>query len=550
MLRQHRLPAWRLALSTALVIALTVMPLASAGAAGPGIPETVAEYAPDRVLVGFKPGTPVAASAAAHAAVGSRVEGRIPQIDVEIVKIPSGRTVEGLIRAYLKNPNVAFAEPDYIVTATAITPDDPYYSNQQYYMESIAAPEGWAIATGSSDVTVAILDTGVNPHPDLAGRIIEGRDIINGDDDPADDHGHGTIVAGIAAANGNNSIGVAGIDWAARIMPVKVLGSNGSGTSSSVAQGLTWAADHGADVINMSLGGTTSSNTMQNACDYAYGKGAVLVAAAGNDGTSTLNYPAAYESVIAVAGLNIYCDARATWSSHGEGLELSAPGTRIWTTTFDGSYAFASGTSVASPLVAGLATLVLSVEPSLKPADVRSILNSTATDLGDPGRDIEYGWGRIHMERALLAAGGSHAPEPTPEPEPAPEPEPEPQPAPEPEADPEPEPESDETPPSVSIVSPSDGAVLSGNVRIDASATDDSGIARVDFYVNGVLIGSSSAAPYSQRWNTKHYPDGSHAIEVVAVDTHGNSASASIDVTVSNSKSSGGGPGRTTGPKR
>jgi thermitase len=551
-------PSWKLLFATLLALSLTIGPLASAGAFGPG--DTADALVPGQILVQFKPGTAAWDRAGLHASLGVKSKGTIPQIDVEIVGVPAGRSAEGLIKMYEKNPNVVFAEPDYILTATAVVPNDPYYSNQKSYMDSIAAPQGWAISTGSADVTIAVLDTGVSPHSDLAGRLVKGRDIINSDDDPADDHGHGTLVAGVAAATGNNAIGVAGVNWAAKIMPVKVLSSSGAGTTSQVAQGLIWAADNGADVANMSLGGTTSANTLQNACDYALGKGVVLVAAAGNDGTSKLNYPAAYESVIAVAGLNFNCDALASWSSRGEGLDLSAPGTRIWGTTYDGSYGYASGTSVASPFVAGYAALVLSVNPTLTPTDVRGVLTSTATDLGAAGWDPTYGWGRIHLERGLLSAGGiqapapepepAPAPEPEPEPAPAPEPEPEPAPAPEPEPEPAPAPEPDSTAPTVSILSPADGAVLSGNARIDAAATDDVAVARVDFYANGALIGSSSSAPYSLRWNTRQHSDGQYTIKVVALDTSGNSGYATIGVTLSNSKSGGGGPSKTGGSKK
>jgi len=529
---------WRMALALVVTLSLAAGPLASAGAFGPGSAAD-GTFAPDQILVSFKPGTPAWDIAGAHANVGAKAKGRIPQIDVEVVEVPKGRSVHGLIKAYEKNPNVRYAEPDFIVTATALVPNDAYYAYQKTYMESIAAPGGWAISTGTSSVTIAVLDTGVNPHADLQGRLVKGRDIVNDDADPSDDHGHGTMVAGIAAANGNNSMGIAGVDWAARIMPVKVLNASGAGTSSSVAQGITWAADNGANVINMSLGGTTSSTTMKNAADYAYGKGSVLVAAAGNDGTSKVQYPAAYESVIAVAGLA--GDTLATWSCYGEGLELAAPGSRIYTTTMGGSYSYASGTSAAAPFVAGLSALVLSVNPSLTPAEVRGVLASSATDLGDPGWDVKYGWGRIHVENALRAGSGAPAPapapepEPTPEPEPSPVPEPEPAPEPEPKPEPSPAPEPDVAAPSVAFTSPADGATVSGSAQIAVSATDDTGVTRVDFYVDGVLVGSSSSAPYTLRWNTRKHPDGPCRIETVAVDAAGNSGSASITVTVSNS---------------
>ncbi|MBW6469062.1 MAG: S8 family serine peptidase, partial [Coriobacteriia bacterium] len=461
-------------------------------------------YSPDQILVSFKPGTAAWDRAGAHASLGTKAKGRIPQIDVEIVDVPKDRSVEGLVKMYEKNPNVVFAEPDHTFSVTSLVPDDAYYSYQRTYMESIAAPGGWSVATGASDVVIAILDTGVSgSHGDLKGRLVAGRDVVNSDDDASDDHGHGTSVAGIAAANGNNAFGIAGIDWGARIMPVKVLNASGSGSASGIAAGIVWAADNGADVINMSLGGPSSNTTFQAACDYAYGKGVVLVAAAGNDGVEQVRYPAAYKSVIAVGALA--GETRASFSCYGEGLELSAPGSRTYTTTLSGAYGYFSGTSAASPFVAGLAGLVLSVNGSLAPAEVRTVLANAAVDLGAPGWDKEYGWGKISVERSVLAAGG----EP---PGPAPDP--------------------DSTAPTVAITNPGDGSAVSGNVVVAASASDDRGVSRVDFFLNGTLLGSSSSEPYSVRWNTRKSAEGAYRIEAVALDTSGNVARASVDVTL------------------
>ncbi|MBW6431708.1 S8 family serine peptidase, partial [Patescibacteria group bacterium] len=318
------------------------------------------EYAPDRILVRFKPGTRGEKQREVANRNGLEQIDEIPQIEAKVLKINDKGNVAAKIKALSKNPNIIYVEPDYIVKAELV-PNDPIYPNQESYMRAISAPVGWDLSNGNKSVVIANLDTGVmSTHKDFTGRFVAGFNAFTKDSITEDDHGHGTVTTGVSSATGNNSLFVTGIDWGSRIMPVKVLSSNGSGTSSSLSQGLTWAADSGAHIANMSLGGTTASNTIENSMNYAYSKGMILVAASGNDGTGKVNYPAAYQSVIAVGALTVSSnqpnwDQKATFSSYSEQLELMAPGTRIYATTFDGKYAYASGTSVATPFVSGLA---------------------------------------------------------------------------------------------------------------------------------------------------------------------------------------------------
>jgi subtilisin family serine protease len=527
----------RIAVAVSIAVLLIVGPLPSAGAFGPG-EAAEGTFASDRIVVGFKRGTKAWDMAGAHAAAGTKAKGHIPPLDVEIVEVPKGRTVPGLIKMYEKNPNVTFAEPDYVVTAQ-MTPDDPYYQ-YQWGLPAVNAPAAWETVTGSSDVTIAVLDTGIDAsHPDFAGRIVAGYDFVNGDANPDDDHGHGTTVAGIAGANGNNSLGVAGVDWQARLMPVKVLSASGSGYLSDVAQGIVWATDHGAQVINMSLSGSSGSSVLAQAVDYAYGRGTTLVAGSGNNGTDTIGYPAVYPKVIAVGALNK--ELLATFSNYGSGLSLVAPGYGIYTTLRGGGYVKTSGTSMSTPFVAGLAAVMYGHDPSLSPAEVEGIMRDTATDLGDPGFDIYFGYGRIDMARALAAlTDGQPAPapmpdlEPVPEPEPAPDPTPSPEPEPAPEPTPAPGPEAppapapvDTTAPTVRITSPADGSTVSGNVAITAAATDDTGVTRVHFYANGGLIGKVTTQPYSVRWNTRKL-SGTYTLTAIAYDAAGNTSQPSV----------------------
>lgn len=541
MLSRLSRPSWKLVFATLLALSLAVGPLASAGAFGPG--DTADALIAGEVLVQFKPGTPAWDRAGLHASLGAKAKGRIPQIDVEIVGVPKGRSAEALMKMYEKNPNVVFAEPNGIMQET-IAPNDALYS-RQWAHPYVNTPAAWDITAGSSSVIIAVLDTGVElTHPDLAGRLVPGYDFINGDSDPSDDRGHGTRVTGIAAATGNNSIGVAGMDWNARIMPVKVLDSSGYGSWSTVASGITFATDNGAKVINMSLGGTSSSSTLQAAVRYAYGKGCTLVAATGNESSETALYPAAYSEVIAVG--SVYKDVISSFSNYGAHVELVAPGDTIDSIAPGGAYGRITGTSAATPFVSGLAALLYSAKPGIQPTEVRAAMKNSARDLGSPGWDKYYGWGHIDAAGALAAVGAvpqpdapaAPEPEPTPVvPEPTPIPAPS-EPAPEPEpSEPAPEPETPEdiNAPTVAITSPTDGSTVSGVVTIRAEATDDHLVTKVEFYANGVLIGTSPTAPYSMNWNTKKLK-GTYILAAVASDAAGNSqSSGAVTVTIGDS---------------
>jgi thermitase len=311
-----------------------------------------------------------------------------------VFHVPPNTDVRQVVEEYSKDPKVEYAEPDYFVFALR-TPNDPDFS-QQWSLNNtgqtggkidadIDAPEAWDIATGTNSVKIAIVDTGVDlDHPDLSGKLTAGYDFVNNDSIPQDDNGHGTHVAGTASAVTNNGVGVAGVCWGCSIMPVKVLDASGSGTDSQVASGIIWAADQGARVINLSLGGYGAVKVMSDAVAYAYNLGAVVVAARGNDGNSTPHYPAAYPQVISV-GATDHNDKRPWFSSYGPDLEVAAPGDNILSSYWDNIYATGSGTSMATPHVSGLAGLLLSLNPALTQDNVRSILKHTADDLvGNP----------------------------------------------------------------------------------------------------------------------------------------------------------------------
>lgn len=303
----------------------------------------------------------------------------------------------------LKNEGkVDFKEPNYI-RRISLTPNDPYFG-EQYGLEKLSAISGWDIEDGTSNnVIVAVIDTGVDiSHPDLSSKIVQGYDFANKDSNPQDDQGHGTHVAGIIAADTNNGKGVSGVSWGAKIMPVKVLGSDGSGNDFDIAKGIIYAADNGAKVINLSIGGPWYSSTLADAVYYAYSKGVIVVAAAGNDGDNTINYPAGYDNVIGVAATD-QNDKRASFSNYNSTVDVSAPGVEILSTYYDGShsYAYMSGTSMATPHAAGFAAVLLSNNPNLSPDNVENQMKTRSDDLGVAGRDNYYGYGRLNLNYAL-----------------------------------------------------------------------------------------------------------------------------------------------------
>jgi thermitase len=356
------------------------------------------DFSSENILVKFKPGVTLPEAAEIHRQLGGQAKETIPGIGVQVVTVPKGRAM-AMAKAYSSNARVAYAEPDFVVQA-ADTPDDPYFG-KQYGLTKVEAPQAWEVTTGSPGINIAILDTGVDQdHPDLAAKIVNN---INFTSSPTvdDAHGHGTHVAGIAAAMTDNGIGVAGLGYSSTIMNVKVLGDGGMGTDGGVALGIIWAADNGAEIISMSLGGTYYSSTLEDAVNYAWSKGVVVVAAAGNNGNTIPFYPAACTNCIAVAATNAI-DAKASGSNYGDWVDMAAPGIGIYATFKDSSYGYGSGTSMASPHVAGLAALVFTTVSDANGDgnlndEVRSRIEATCDDIGVSG----IGHGRINAARAV-----------------------------------------------------------------------------------------------------------------------------------------------------
>lgn len=309
-------------------------------------------------------------------------------------------TTQQLMKKLAEHPDSVYAEPNYLLLPNR-KPNDPYYSEYQWNLSLIGMEPAWNVSQGNNDVIVAVVDTGVDmKHPEFAGKLVEGYNVLKDNNKPQDDNGHGTHVSGIIAAKTNNDNGIAGISWKNKIMPVKAIGADGSGSAVDIAQGIYWAADHGASVINLSVGNYTPSAALREACKYAYDKNVVLVAASGNDNSEQLSYPAAYKEVLCVAAVD-HRKKRADFSNYGDYVDVSAPGVDIPSTYIESDYASLSGTSMACPHVTALAALIRSVNPDMKSHDVMEIIRTSAKDLGPPGHDKMYGYGMIDANKAL-----------------------------------------------------------------------------------------------------------------------------------------------------
>jgi len=395
-------------------------------------------YKRGELIVKFKADTSEKAIEEINLKHGASHVSRNKRIGFRKLRVAKKKNVFALAAAYSKNPNVEYARPNYICRAFFI-PNDELYS-YQWHLPLIGMEQAWDLETGDPSVVIAVLDTGVAYEnytqkinrrwrrryyqaPDLAETsFVPGYDFINNDEHANDDEGHGTHVTGTIAQSTNNQIGVAGVAFNCSIMPVKVLDSTGSGSVDSLADGIIFAADGGAKVINMSLGfgadvAPVDIPAVTDAVLHAYNKGCVIVASSGNDGVDTVSLPAAYPEVIAVGAVHL-ADARADYSQYGPELELVAPGgdeqdrngdgyidgvlqQTFGNNTRDWGYWFYTGTSCAAPHVSGLAALLLSQNPALSNQDVRDLMCGTAVDLGPTGRDNEYGYGRIDALAAL-----------------------------------------------------------------------------------------------------------------------------------------------------
>jgi subtilisin family serine protease len=447
--------------------------------------------------------------------VDALMELHINQVNVRrVIDVSNAIAVTG-DPVYLRTlPFVRYVEPD---------PPDAVWTQEdalEYGVHNVAAETVWGGFEGATNIIpgqggagikVAVIDTGIDcGHEDLAGGCVYGANFVTSGAVPFDDYGHGTHVAGIIGAR-DNGLGTIGVAPEATLYAVKVLNSSGSGSFSAVALGIDWAVRNGMHVINMSLGGTTASQALADAVAAAEAAGVLVVSAAGNSGCcNKVGYPAKYAGSMAVAAVDSQ-DVLASFSSTGPEVDVSAPGVSVRSSVPTGTckycdpsgYKLLSGTSMATPHVAGVGALLMSRGRTA--AETWSLMVGTAVDLGAIGRDDEYGYGRVD---ALAAVTGTPAPLPPPPPAPP----------------------ADSVPPTASITSPTNGATVArySTVTIEASASDDVGVTRVAFLVNGVPRCSRTTAPYTCAWQVWGAPGKIFRLRVRAYDAAGNVGPSSL----------------------
>lgn len=337
-------------------------------------------------------------------------------------------SVHAKINRLSNDPRFESAEPNYVGEGGDFFPSDPSF-DRQWHLHNVGkfggtedadidAVEGWQISRGDESVTVAVLDSGIDfSHPEFSGRLLPGFDFVNEDMDPEAEHSHGILVTGLLAANVDNGVSIAGVDHFAQILPIKVLNVNNQGSVMDLTQGLVFAANEGAAVINMSLIGYGQSGVLEDALQYARDSGAILIACAGNGGIGDADISGPGVSPLTISvGASTLTDDRASFSGTGSALDVVAPGDGVLTVSSNNptGASWFGGCSAATPIVSGIASLLLSLDPLLTHDQVRVILALTADDLvGDPsedtpGRDDFFGDGRVNMNEALI-----FVPEPT-----------------------------------------------------------------------------------------------------------------------------------------
>lgn len=443
------------------------------------------------ILVKPKPGLTSARFNGLLASFGA-VSGPVAKATgIHAIHVPAGLEL-ATVQRLQASPLIEFAEINQRLAPSALT-NDPYAS-YAWHFDKLGVAASWMQSTGTN-IKVAVVDSGVNAtHPDLAGQVLSGKHILNGSTNTADISGHGTMVAGVIAALTNNAKGVPAIAHGTKILPVRITDDpKGYAYYSNIAKAITWAADNGARVINVSYQAWTSK-TVATAAQYAKNKRAVVVLSAGNDATLYSTQP---NTAYLVVGATDQNDKRASYSSYGPMLDLWAPGTSIPTTNNAGGYSLFTGTSAASPVTASVIAQIFSANAALTPDDARGILFKTVDrPTGDPIL-ASYGKGRVNAQKAVNEAWLSVP---------------------------------DKTLPRVSFSSPKASSTVKGLVNLGVAATDNRGVAKVEVYVDNVLLGTDLVSPYAFVWDASKTYNAKPVLKAKAYDAAGNVATFSITV--------------------
>lgn len=420
---------------------------------------------------------------------------KLGQSNLHVVSVPVN-SEEKTIEKLRNNPHIKFAELDKKVSIS-LSSNDPYFGSQ-YHLKKIGADIAWDASQGSG-ITIAILDSGVDAtHPDLKNSVLPGYNSYLGTTDSSDICGHGTSVAGSAAGITNNAIGIAGVAGQAKILPIRIVHQDSTAGCyayySSMANGIIYAADNGAKIANLSFGGVTASSSVASAAQYLKNKGGLLFASAGND---NVDLAAPLNNSMIIVSSTDSNDLKSSFSSYGDVVRLSAPGSYIYTTKRGGLYGSSSGTSFSSPVAAGVGALVMAANPSLSNLDVENILFTTANDLGLIGKDKYFGYGRVNASAAVSLALNSI-------------------------------PSIDTIAPVVSITSPTSSITVSGIVPISLNAADNIGVKNVELFINGNSVAIDSTSPFAFSWDSKGVNNGMANIQIFAYDEAGNKGQSSI----------------------
>ncbi|MHC5109771.1 MAG: S8 family serine peptidase [Planctomycetota bacterium] len=454
-----------------------------------GDPATAAlGFVETELLVQPLPGATPIELAALYSDNGFTVLEEMPEIGMTALEVADGDlaaaattlATSGLIEGIHKN---------YLLEVQQ-TPDDPLFT-RQLYLTQVGLPEAWDESTGVEDIIIGIVDSGIEvDHPDLEGKVLDGRNMTRNSSDISDSLGHGTQVSGVAAAIADNGEGVAGVSWQSPLLVAKATNSRGQASSRYIASGILWAVGNGASVVNVSFAPLWSNAVVRAAAMQAYSRGSLVVISAGNGGR--LRNSSGYAEALFVGAVNS-SDQLTSFSDYGRYVDVVAPGSAIRTTGLDAAYDLVSGTSFSAPIVTGIAALAWSVNPDLRPSTIAKAVRDNAIDVGDTGEDDEYGAGVVSAAAVVDAVAGMQF-------------------------------EADREDPELDIDSPSNGRTIRKRTRASIVASDDWGIADVVMSIDGVPVATDIRSPYRFVIDPSKYSPGEHDVSFQATDLAGNSS--------------------------
>ncbi len=443
-------------------------------------------FVEDELLIQPYPGADGLALAALYSDAGAAVVEELPDIDMTVLEV-SPDEFYAVAECLADSGLIETVQKNYLYEPGEI-PNDPMF-DRQTHLAQIRAEDAWEMTVGTEGVIIAIVDTGVDrDHPDLADKIIDGWNVYDGNSDYGDVQGHGTLVAGVAAALSDNGSGVVGVTWDCPLLVIRATNEHGRSSARHIAAGILWALAHDASVINVSFAPLWSNRVVRAAAQEAFNRGSLVVISAGNSGGTTT--ARGYGEALFVGAITP-SDRIASFSDRGPFVDLVAPGTGIRSTEIDGDYGMANGTSFAAPIVTGVAALAWSVNPDLRPVSIESAILTTTVDLGARGKDSLYGQGAIDAAASVEEAAQTVF-------------------------------EADTMSPNVQVTRPRDGLNISGRYTASVTASDRWGVADVVLLIDGVPYATDTRSPYRIVIDTGGFPTGSHELSFLATDLAGN----------------------------